>query len=144
MYTYNFHRVLNANFSSEKPEYAATHRLGQDNLEMYDANIHDVNDYGYDVHNRALNFNQNENYASTTNFGEEYDHLQRNSHREEGLDDAYSHQHFLESHDDYSNVRTQIVETNNEYATAKDSASKDDIYCNTRNNSSLRNSSSDI
>nr|XP_034336147.1 protein draper isoform X4 [Crassostrea gigas] len=128
----------------DKPEYAATHRLGQDNLEMYDANIHDVNDYGYDVHNRVLNFNQNENYASTTNFGEEYDHLQRNSHREEGLDDAYSHQHFLESHDDYSNVRTQIVETNNEYATAKDSASKDDIYCNTRNNSSLRNSSSDI
>lgn len=111
---------------------------------MYDANIHDVNDYGYDVHNRALNFNQNENYASTTNFGEEYDHLQRNSHREEGLDDAYSHQHFLESHDDYSHVRTQIVETNNEYATAKDSASKDDIYCNTKNSSSLRNSSSNI
>lgn len=110
---------------------------------MYDANIHDVSDYGYDVRNRGLNLNQNEKYASTTNFGEEYDHLQRNSHREEGIDDSYSHQHFLESHDEYSHVRT-VMETNNEYATAKDAASKDDMYCNTQNNSSQRNSSSDI
>lgn len=98
---------------------------------MYDANRHAVDDYGYDVSDRGLNPNQNENYASTTNFGEEYDHLQRKSRREERGDDSYSHQHFLENHDEYSDVRTQVMESDNEYSTAKDSASKDYIYCNT-------------